>query len=146
MNEAQIQALIETAVSPLRAELTASKTEATRLRETLALRDAQPFVERKLKTIDLPAATKQRLTESLPAKATLKDGALDEAAFNTVIEAAVAEESNYLKSVGFGSGRIVGMGSSTPTTTVTEADLVADFKALGLTEAAAKFAVQGRAA
>ena len=147
MNEAQIKALMEAELNPLRAELAASKTEATRLRETLALRDAQPFVTRKLATIDLPAATKQRLTESLPARATLKDGALDEAAFTAVIEAAVAEESNYLKSVGFGGGRIVGMGSSAATEKkVSEADLVAGFKDLGLSEAAAKFAVAGREA
>lgn len=148
MNEAQINALIEAAVKPLREENAASKTEATRLRETLALRDARDYATRKLATIDLPAATKQRLAESLPAKATLTEGALDSAAFDAVIEAAVLEESNYLKSIGVGTGRITGMGTTQREAAEpmkTEA-VAAKFKALGLSEAAAKYAAEGRAA
>ena len=148
MNEAQVQALIEAGLKPLRDENAASKQEAARLRETLALRDARDYATRKLNTIDLPAATKQRLAEALPAKATLKDGALDQAAFDAVIEAAVAEESNYLKSIGIGTGRILGMGTGAPTgaAKVSEAQLVASFVELGMSEAEAKAAVAGREA
>lgn len=147
MNEAQVKALLEAELTPLRAENAASKAEAARLRETLALRDAKDFATRKLATIDLPQATKTRLAESLPARATLKDGVLDETAFGAVIEAAVQEEAAYLKSVGIGSGRIVGMGAAaTEAKTVKTEDITAAFVALGMSESAAKYAAEGRAA
>lgn len=147
MNEAQVKALLEAELTPLRAENAASKAEAARLRETLALRDAKDFTTRKLATIDLPQATKTRLAESLPARATLKDGVLDEAAFAAVVEAAVTEEAAYLKSVGIGAGRIVGMGAAaTEPKTVKPEDITAAFVALGMSESAAKYAAEGRAA
>lgn len=156
MNEAQVKALLEAELKPLReenaaskAETAASKAETARLRETLALRDARDFAKAKLAKIDLPQATKDRLAESLPGQATLKDGALDEAAFSTVIEAAVKAEGEYLKSVGIGTGRISGMGSAAPaqmSEAETQAKLVAGFQALGMSESAAKIAAEGRAA
>lgn len=146
MNEAQVKALLEAELTPLRAENAASKAEAARLREALALRDAKDFVTRKLATIDLPQATKTRLAESLPARATLKDGVLDEAAFGAVVEAAVAEEAAYLRTIGVGSGRIVGMGAATAEAkTVKTEDITAAFVALGMSESAAKYAAEGRA-
>lgn len=149
MTEAQITALIEAQVKPLREENAASKEEAARLRETLALRDARDFARTKLAKIDLPEATRQRLAESLPARATLANGALDEAAFTAVIEAAVKAEGEYLKSVGIGTGRISGMGSPAPaqmSEAEAQAKLVAGFQALGMSESAAKIAAEGRAA
>jgi len=156
MNEAQIKALLEAELKPLReenaaskADAAASKAETARLRETLALRDARDFAKAKLAKIDLPQATKDRLAEALPAQATMANGALDEAAFTTVIEAAVKAEGEYLKSVGIGTGRISGMGSAEP---LAEADpvkakatLAAQLARLGgLTEAGAKIAAEGR--
>lgn len=147
MNEAQVKALLEAELTPLRAENAASKAEAARLRETLALRDARDFAQAKLAKIDLPQATKDRLAESLPARATLKDGALDEAAFATVIEAAVKAEGEYLKAAGIGTGRISGMGSATPVTEAVKPEaLAAEFRAMGLSETAARIAAEGRAA
>jgi len=147
MNEAQVKALLEAELNPLKAENAASKQEAARLREALALRDAKDFTTRKLATIDLPAATKARLAEALPARATLKDGVLDETAFAAVVEAAVTEEAAYLKSVGIGAGRIVGMGAAaTEPKTVKPEDITAAFVALGMSESAAKYAAEGRAA
>lgn len=147
MNEAQVKALLEAEMKPLRDENAASKAEAARLREALALRDAKDFATRKLATIDLPQATKARLAESLPARATLKDGVLDETAFAAVVEAAVTEEAAYLKSVGIGAGRIVGMGAAaTEPKTVKPEDITAAFVALGMSESAAKYAAEGRAA
>lgn len=147
MTEAEIKALVETAVAPVLQENAASKAEVARLRETLAVRDAAVFVERKLETIDLPKATKQRLMESLPKQATLKDGALDETAFNTVVESAIQAEAGYLKSVGIGSGRIAGMGSAPSEGEVVKPEAIAErFKNLGMSEAAARYASEGRAA
>ncbi|MBK8200319.1 MAG: hypothetical protein IPK75_18385 [Acidobacteria bacterium] len=147
MNEAQVKALLEAELTPLRAENAACKAEAARLRETLALRDARDFARTKLAKIDLPEATRQRLAEALPAHATLKDGKLDEAAFTAVIEEAVKAEGEYLKSVGIGTGRINGMGSpAQESKTVKTEDITAAFVALGMSESAAKIAAEGRAA
>ena len=149
MNEAQIKTLLEAELNPLRAETAASQREAARLREALALRDAKDFATRKLAAIDLPAATKARLAEALPARATVKDGVLDETAFAAVVEAAVQEEAAYLKSVGIGSGRIVGMGEAAPPQELdpakTKETLATRLAKLGgLSEAGAKIAAEGR--
>jgi hypothetical protein len=147
MNEAQVKALLEAELTPLRAENAASKAEAARLRETLALREARDFAKAKLAKIDLPQATKDRLAEALPGQATLKDGALDEAAFGAVIEAAVKAEGEYLRSIGIGTGRISGMGSAAPVSEAVKPEaLAAEFHAMGLSEAAARIAAEGRAA
>lgn len=146
MNEAQVKALLEAELTPLRAENAASKEEAARLRETLALRDARDFANAKLAKIDLPQATKDRLAESLPSQATLANGRLDEAAFTAVIEAAVKAEGEYLKSVGIGTGRISGMGGAAPVSEAVKPEtLAAAFRAMGLSEAAARIAAEGRA-
>lgn len=152
MNEEQIKALIAASQKPLQESLTAvttdlaeTKTENRRLRESLALREAGDFVAKKLATIALPAITKQRLTESLVAKATLTAaGALDTAALTAVIEADVKAEGEYLSSVT--GGTIRGMGSKpvTEAAAVTEADLVKAYVGIGMSEAAAKAAIAGR--
>ena len=142
MDKVQIEALITESLKPL-------KEENARLRETLALNGARQFIERKLAGVTLPVATKQRLAESLVMKATVKDGALDEAALTTVIESDVKAEATYLESVGIGTGRVFGMGGST---TVTEPKQEELDKALattlaklgGLSEAAGTKAAEGR--
>lgn len=154
MDKAEFQALLNEAVKPLNekitaveGKLTASETDNRRLRESLALREAGDFVAKKLATIALPAITKQRLTESLVAKATLTAaGALDTAALTAVIEADVKAEGEYLASVT--GGTIRGMGSKpvTEAAAVTEADLVKAYQGIGMSEAAAKIAVAGREA
>lgn len=152
MDKAEFQALLNEAVKPLNdkitaveGKLTASETDNRRLRESLALREAGDFVTKKLATIALPAITKQRLTESLVAKATLTaDGKLDTAALTAVIEADVKAEGEYLSSVT--GGTIRGMGSKpiTEAAAVTEADLVKAYVGIGMSEAAAKAAIAGR--
>lgn len=151
MTEEQIKALVEAAVKPLRDENAALKTEAatlktdtSRLRESLALSAARTFAATKLKTITMPDATRARLTESLALNPPLKDGALDTAAFTTAIEAAAKSEVEYLQNIG-GMGRVQGMGASTSTAPeVKEADLIAGFVGMGMSEAAAKVAAAGR--
>ena len=71
------------------------------------------------------------------------------AAFAAVVEAAVQEEAAYLKSVGIGSGRIVGMGEAAPPQELdpakTKETLATRLAKLGgLSEAGAKIAAEGR--
>lgn len=146
MDKAEIMALIAESQKPLQESLTAATNENARLREALALRDARDFVTRKLAAIAMPDATRNRLVESLTPRAIITDGRLDEAAFGKLIEDAAKSEMEYLQ--GVTGGVIRGMGGATfqEAEQVSEADLIADFCALGLSEAAAKAAVEGRAA
>lgn len=152
MTKEEIQALISESTKPLidrvtavEAENTTLKTTNARLTEAQALSGAKAFVIERLAKITMPAVTRQRLTESLPNLATLKDGVLDVEAFGKTIDEAAKAEMTYLASVNPGGVR--GVGPTAPVTeTVKTEDLVAGFVSLGMSEAAAKLAVQGRAA
>lgn len=146
MDKAEIMALIAESQKPLQESLTAATNENARLREALALRDARDFVTRKLSAIAMPDATRNRLVESLTPRAVITDGRLDEAAFGTLIEQTARDEMAYLQGVTGGVIRGMGGASVQEAAQVSEADLIADFRALGLSEAAAKAAVEGRAA
>lgn len=125
MTEEQMKALIAAEIAPIRESLKAAETqlaetntENARLCETIALQSARDYVARKLATIDgLPQITKQRLTETLPAKATVKDGKLDEAALAAIVESAATAEAEYLTAAGVRT-KVNGMGGSTGSNTV----------------------------
>jgi len=122
-------------------DLSEAKAEAARLREALLLREAADFVNTSLATAKLPDLTKSRLAESLSKSPITKDGALDKDAFKKVIDEAVKAEADYLAKLG--NGRIAGLGGG-EAPAFNEAALVESFKALGLSESAAKLAAQGR--
>lgn len=154
MTDEQIKALVEsavvsavnTAVKPFQEAAATTTTELARLREAGAIREAKDFAVAKLKTITLPDATRTRLAESLALNPPMKDGALDTAAFITTIEAAAKVEAEYLQRA-TGMGAVRGMGSvagGAAAVEVKEADLVAGFVGLGMSEAAAKIAAAGR--
>lgn len=125
MDQAQVNALIEAAVAPLRTSVEAANARATaaetklaaveadnvRVREAMALQGAEAVVVRKLKSVQgLPQITKDRLAATLPARATLKEGRLDEAALEALVEAEAKSEATYLQAAGVRV--ITGMGSS----------------------------------
>lgn len=119
MTEEQIKALIAADVKPIREALTTAqgevtelRTENARLRESLALQGARGVVVRKLATITMPEMTRQRLTEALVLRATVKDGALDVAALEALCVSEAQAEMSYLSSVG--GPRVVGMGVAPP--------------------------------
>lgn len=122
-------------------DLNEAKAEAARLREALLLREAADFVQTSLATAKLPDLTKARLTESLSKSPITKDGVLDKDGFKKAIDEAVKVEAEYLAKIG--NGRIVGMGGS-EAPAFDESKLVESFKALGMSEAGAKVAAQGR--
>ena len=147
MNEEQIKALIESGIKPIRDENAALRTENARLREGLAMTNAKEFAVKRLATINLPGPTRARLAESLAANPPLKDGALDFDAFTKAIDEAAKREAEYLQQLGGGFGVVTGMGiTRQEPAEVKEADLVADFQALGMSESAAKIAAAGREA
>lgn len=161
MNQAEVQALIEAAVGPLNTRVTAAEAKATnletenaRLRERLALGEARPFVEARLKAIpNLPAVTRDRLVGQLVGQATLTEaGALDTAALGALVESAAQAEVQYLASV-TGGARVFGMGPSLPAKAAAPAaDVEASQKRFeesfrdiaGLSETGLKVAVAGR--
>lgn len=153
MTDEQIKALVESAVTaavkPFQEAATKTDTETARLREALALRDAREFVVRKLATITMPDATRARLTESLPNRAVITNGKLDETAFAAIIEAEAKAEMAYLQ--GIAGGTIRGMGSlpiteaEAPKAEDIEKSLASSLARLGgLSEAAATKAAGGR--
>ncbi len=123
-------------------DLNEAKAEAARLREALLLREAADFVRESLATAKLPDLTKARLAESLSAKPITKDGALDKDAFRKAIDEAVKAEADYLAKV-TGSGKIKGLGGD-EAPAFNEGALVESFKAMGMSDTAAKLAAQGR--
>ena len=152
MTEEQIKALIAADVKPIREALTTAqaqvgelKTENARLRESIALQGARTVIESKLKTITMPEMTRQRLTESLVLRATVKDGALDVAALEALCVSEAQAEMAYL--AGVGGARVVGMGAATAgePKALDESALAGRLQGLfGLSEAGAKVAAAGR--
>lgn len=122
-----------------------------RLQEALTLRDARDFVGAALAKSTLPAITQARLAESLSKAPPLDQaGALDKTAYTTQIAEAIRAETEYLQAVaGYGAGRVEGMGATSPASaqSTAEADIkrmTESFRALGLTEAEAAIAANGR--
>jgi hypothetical protein len=128
-----------------KAEMAAIKAENARLKESQLLREAKDIVVSALPA-NLPALTRTRLTESLSRNPPVKDGAIEVEAFKTAIAESVKDEVAYLAQA-TGSGSIRGMGGANtnePDKAKTEANLVASFQALGMSESGAKIAAAGR--
>lgn len=94
-------------------KLEQTEKELGRLREVVILSKAKTFVSEKLAEAEIPELTKTRLTESLSKNPPVKEGELDEAAYEKAIEEAVKAEVDYLAKL-TGSGAIKGMGGSEP--------------------------------
>lgn len=138
MDEKEIQALQEAKA--------ASDAEVARLREALLLREARDLTAAELAKIEMPEMTRARLLESLAARPVITEGKLDVDACKTRIAEAAKDELTYLAGV-TGSGRITGMGTSSGGSSSGPADvnkLAAAMQKLGLNEAAAQAAAQGR--
>lgn len=129
------------------AKLREQSSTVAKLNERVLLSEATTFVSEKLGSVDLPAVTKNRLKAELVNRMPLKEGgALDTAAYETLITAAVKEAAAEIQLI-TRSGEIRGMGASTPEpldeAKVNES-LTGAFGRLGLNESAAKRAAKGR--
>lgn len=132
----------------LQEAVTRLEQENARLREALLLRDAQAVVAAELATANVPDVTRTRLAAQLAANPPVADGALDKATLVQRVQEAVTTEVQYLKdAAGFGAGRIAGMGSgqaAPPPSVDNRARMEESFRALGLSDDAAKIAANGR--
>ena len=148
MDEKELQAMKESNAT-LQNKLAAMELENARIKEAQALRVARDVVEAVLSKQQLPDATRARLLESLPNSAPMKDGVLDQDAFNAKIAEAVKAESAYLESV-MGSGKIRGLGGNGNgggeefDEAKVNDQLASAFSAMGLSESATKIAAAGR--
>jgi hypothetical protein len=124
-------------------ELKEAQDAAKAAKEELAKRDATDIVREALSKSSLPEASKKRLGENL--KPTLgDDGSLDADAWKTTVDEAVASEVAYLTEVtGAGSVRNLGGGADDDEGKIEE-DLARSFQDMGLSEATAKVAANGR--
>ena len=85
------------------------------------------------------------MSRDLARKPVVVDGKLDREAFRTIILEAVKAEMDYLAQAGLGSSPVHGMGASDSNgTDQGQAKLAMAMQRLGLSEAAAKVAAQGR--
>ena len=82
------------------------------LREQLLLREAREFVTVQLAGADLPDVTKARLSMQLSTNPVVKEGKVDEEAYQVRIDAAVKEAQAEVAAVMGQTGRITGMGES----------------------------------
>lgn len=146
MTEEQIRALVESGIAPIRNENAALRQDNARLRETMAVRDAREFAVRRLNTINLPAPTRARLAESLALNPPTNESGLDTAAFAAQIDEAAKREAEYLQGLGVGAVRGVGVREAVSDDPAkVQASMIAGFRALGLSEAGAVAAAEGRA-
>lgn len=88
------------------------KVELARLREAQVIQEAGRIVGKALEKSTLPEITKTRLIETVPKLATMKDGKLDETAFNTAVTEAIKTETDYVAKL-TESGKVKGMGGGT---------------------------------
>lgn len=129
-----------------------TNAELTKLQTRMALTESRDYIARKLRPVTLPEITKQRLLTNLVNGTSLKEGAFDTAAMDTLIESSVKEEAAYVAAL-TSSGAVLGMGSiplaeADPAADVaakeSAASLEKEFATLGLSEAGAKIAAGGR--
>lgn len=142
MNEDEVKRLIEAATKPLVDQNTAL-VEALRLTE--AKSQINTTLIRLAKQHRLPGQTVQRLAEGLYTRYPVKDGLLDTTALDVLINEAVKGAVTELAAVTGNTGAVFGLGSSAaPAATDPRAELVEAFKALNMSDSAAKHAAEGR--
>lgn len=139
-NPAPKEATMEVEKDPKFVEMQA---RAARAEERIVLSEAREVVSAKLAEAQIPDVTRTRLQATLAANPPTKDGALDEAAFETRIDEAIAAEVEYVSKLK-GSGQIVGMGAANPVVEDVTPHLEEGFKRLGMSDSAAKIAASGR--
>lgn len=130
----------------VQAENETLKESIARLSEMLMFREAGDVVSEVLQTVEMPEATRARLSRDLAKRPVVVDGKIDRDAFKSVILEAAKGEMEYLAQAGLGSSPVRGMGASDPNGASGQAQgkLEQAMQRLGLSESAAKVAAQGR--
>jgi hypothetical protein len=115
VTEAEAQQLREAA----RANEERAKEAERLLQEARLAPQITAFVTAELSGIEMPEATRSKLTESLAKAPVLKDGAIDQDGYRKAITEAVKSELEFAqKAYGFGTGEITGAGGTAAKTAV----------------------------
>lgn len=143
-HEQQEVVMADVDLQTVQAENESLKESIARLSEMLMFREAGDVVTEVLRTVEMPEATRARLSRDMAKKPVVVDGKLDRDGFKAVILEAAKAEMEYLTQAGLGSSPVHGMGASESSTDQGQAKLASAMQRLGLSEAAAKVAAQGR--
>lgn len=129
MTEAEVKKLVESAVSTAVTAAVAAVQSPVKALEARALRgDAMVEANRIMSGLSLIEAAKARVIDSVTREGVIpvKDGALDAAAFKTLVMAEAQREGEYLSRI-TGGASVRGMGVVAPVA-LTEADIEAQRK------------------
>lgn len=144
MDETTVRKLIKEATDPL-------MLENKRLREHMAILNGPSAIREAFGTINLPEASKERITKRLLESIPLTEsGSVDAAKLKTMVENEAKEEAKFLEQLGYGKVYGMGVSGATESAELSEADfekeVAASFQRMGLNESTAKIAAKGRAA
>lgn len=127
------------------------RTANARLAEALVLRDAHTLAGEVLAEANLPDVTRRRLLGQVATNPPVgEDGQLDALALRQRVTEAITAEQQYLaEAAGYGAGRIQGIGGQQAQgnqvdEAAVQARMAEAFQSLGLSEASAKAAANGR--
>ncbi len=125
------------------------RTANARLAEALVLRDAHALAGEVLAEANLPEVTRRRLLGQVATNPPVgEDGQLDALALRQRVTEAITAEQQYLaEAAGYGAGRIQGIGgqqASQVDEAAVQARMAEAFRTLGLSEASAQAAANGR--
>ena len=127
------------------------RTANARLAEALVLRDAHALAGEVLAEANLPDVTRRRLLGQVATNPPVgEDGQLDALALRQRVQEAITAEQQYLaEAAGYGAGRIQGIGGQQAQgnqvdEAAVQARMAEAFQALGLSEASARAAANGR--
>lgn len=148
---------LNTQLSEAQGTIDALTQELARLNEAHMLAECGAIVAAELKESDLPEVTKERIQQEASKFMATKDEdaedgkksdkkKLDKDKVKQNIQEAVKAEAEYISKLS-GGINVTGMGSTSPETNETlneSVDLTDAFKAMGLSENAAKIAANGR--
>lgn len=127
------------------------RTANARLAEALVLRDARSLAAEVLAESTLPEVTRRRLLAQVAGNPPVgEDGQLDGLALRQRVTEAITAEAQYLaEAAGYGAGRIQGIGGQQQgggqvDEAAVQARMTEAFRTLGLSEAGAQAAANGR--
>jgi uncharacterized coiled-coil protein SlyX len=137
----------ETMVSEANDRANQATERADRAEMALAVLEAQREAGRALADIDLPAPSKQRISESVAKNPPIVDGQVDLDALKASVEEAAKAEAEYLAKI-LGTGEVKEQGKYThdakDDTKIQEAAVARFMRVFGMSEDQAKLAVKGR--
>lgn len=142
---------LQTQLAEAQQQIEELRTANARLAEALVLRDAHALAGEVLAEANLPDVTRRRLLGQVATNPPVgEDGQLDALALRQRVTEAITAEQQYLaEAAGYGAGRIQGIGGQQAQgnqvdEAAVQARMAEAFQSLGLSEASARAAANGR--